>query len=296
MVPLRVLEELGIRPTKEGSLQIRTWSEKDGQLVARWVTIKRKPRLEAAIRMQRHVLAGYGYSTNMDEEGGEVQELAHLVEVLDFIDGSLAEWRRADLLTREQLKRRLSFLCRKLARVINSLKREALEQLLTANIKDSRDRYNPGALRAQLVAVRSRLEKRLEEIYDAIVPVISLREQALLIERASIRSEVFSPAIRKFEAILGSTNVRKKEAWPLIRALDRLELPQVRYEPYRDMRNALMSLKIGARRRLQEENWPMALTLLRQACDLATAAKRQLELTPEQVGRLHENKRRRQYN
>lgn len=169
---LMILKSAGIFHLTDGFIKIFRWE--NGKKIPQIIK-----GINSAIGMQDYVVEKY----EIDVQASETKKLQSIEETLEFIKLNLANWEKLNKAGREKTKREIIWATLQLEKSRNVHKKTAKEKLKTsAEIKDAKNRINPGATAAKNLSAISSVIKRLEQI-DAIEIIINLRKEMLILEK-----------------------------------------------------------------------------------------------------------------
>lgn len=175
------LWQAGVAVLEDGLLLIKRTDQTNGQKTRIRIV---SDNLDAAIRMQNHILDKYFASIN--DELGEIAQLEELKKTAEKIQKLLASWKTTlergrgaieQLLARTKAEAGKITQSLELCRNQNKVKACLKTSFLTEPV-DSLKRHNPGAQSARTTAVLNRLNDRVAEI-ARIAPIILNRRLSL---------------------------------------------------------------------------------------------------------------------
>jgi len=141
-----------------------------------------------AIRMQDHIINTH--CTNIELQKSELSKINDIVVLIDYINEQLRLWSKIEDKDKLFIQQKIIEAIQELKNFRNDLKVKAREQLeMSCDIKDSRNRTNPGAILARMVSALDRLTERINEI-GFIDSSIALRKQLLLMEKSRIKNHL----------------------------------------------------------------------------------------------------------
>ena len=176
LVRFETLIKCGVFYLPQGWLRIRKWSKEQGVIDR---ASQHVPDLEAAIRMQDHILNGY---RGQEENKGEFGQSASFDEIIRAANRYLTDWKNADRVNQKKIIDDLVTIVLRLELCRNDFKVKARDQITEIiPFEDKTGKINPGAFAASTVAALNQLANRFQEI-RAIQPIIALRRELLIYE------------------------------------------------------------------------------------------------------------------
>jgi hypothetical protein len=244
---LRNMSIAGVKVLEDGYIEVRRWDNTGKHFGKPKRMLQRIDDINAAIRMQEHVLEGY--VTRVEKKGGQKEDesdrLDSIEEVIEEANTLFLEWKFAKPEEKEEMKQRLARVILTLEKCRNEFKVRTKEQAKSVlRMKDSRGRNNPSALAARTVAALNNLQMRLQEIQD-IAPKVALRKELLVLEKRRNEKLCFK-AVAKLRFILRHVFFSRNS--PVLRDADvtgltgkvkeaKELLREVIVEPYKSRRN-----------------------------------------------------------
>lgn len=191
---LRGLSASGIKILEDGFLEIQRWDNTGVNFEKPKKLPQRVDDIDAAIRMQDHILNGY-ITQDVSVEEDEHTIIDSLEETIEEANALFLEWKFAEESKKEEIKQKLANVVLALEKCRNEFKVRTRDKVMNVlRMKDGRGRENPSALAARTVGALNNLQKRIDEM-GVIAPKIAFRKELLIFERR--RSESL---IRKAEA------------------------------------------------------------------------------------------------
>jgi len=180
------LEKAGLTVLTGGWLEIRRWEKTAGKKPK--LIILKIEGINSGLRMQGHILEQY--RIDRPDRESELTRLETIEEVVSQVKDLFIHWKAAGREQREQIQKNIAWTVLQLENCRNIFKVEAREKLeKTAQMKDSLNRVNPGAMAARTVAALNRLAKRFNDL-KMIMPIIALRKELLLFENRRLQNTV----------------------------------------------------------------------------------------------------------
>lgn len=173
------LDKCGVRYLRQGWIRVNRFITENGVVRPSPLHV---PDIDAAIRMEGHILDYYGGTEN---KPGEFAELTTFDAVIRTANNLLVVYKNSSIAKREVINEQLVRVILRLEHCRNDEKVEVFEQLReVAAFEDSLGRVNPGAFAARTVAALNRLASRFQEM-RIIQPIIALRRELLIFEKRS---------------------------------------------------------------------------------------------------------------
>jgi hypothetical protein len=188
---LRSLSAAGIKILEDGFVETRRWDNTGENFGKPKQVLPRTDDIDAATRMQEHILESYIARHEDKENEDESTRLDSLEEVIEEAQKIFLDWKYAQPEQKEELKQKLADVMLSLERCRNEFKLKTKNQAQAVlPMKDSRGRDNPSALAARTVSVLNSLQDRLQEMHD-IAPRVAFRKELLVIEKRRNESLCF---------------------------------------------------------------------------------------------------------
>ncbi len=173
------LKKAGITVLENGWWLVRRWKKKNGKDLE--VTFQFVPDIDTLIRMCGHIIRKYRIT--QDENLSELDINSSINGTIEEVKNFLTSWNNKDIEQRLELQIKLASIVLKLENCHNEYKVQVKNQIeKVVPMKDSLERYNPGALAARTVAALNRLSERINEI-QAILPRIAMKKELLIFEK-----------------------------------------------------------------------------------------------------------------
>jgi hypothetical protein len=182
------MKNAGITFLSDGHLEIPRWEKNKKNNYEPELVLQKVDGLISAYRMQNNIIEKY--RVGKEDKKSELEEIESMQEVIEHANGLLLMWRTVKPEERDELQMQLVEIVLRLEKCKNEFKVKVKDQAeAVSELKDSKDRENPGALAARTVSALSSLAKRINET-QSIMPVMAMRKEIIFLEQRRIKGAV----------------------------------------------------------------------------------------------------------